>query len=59
VVKGAANKEETVEVYAASLLAITADHPAERAYLDMLAARLGLEPELARTIERTIEGATV
>ncbi len=59
VVKAAMNKEEAVEIYAASLLAITADHPAERAYLDMLAARLGLEPELARTIERTIEGATV
>ena len=59
VVKGAANKEEAVEIYAASLIAITADHPAERAYLDMLAARLGLEPELARTIEHTIEGATV
>jgi uncharacterized membrane protein YebE (DUF533 family) len=59
VVKAAQSKEEAVEIYAASLIAITADHPAERAYLDMLAARLGLEPELARTIERTIEGATV
>jgi uncharacterized membrane protein YebE (DUF533 family) len=59
VVKGATNKEEAVEIYAASLIAITADHPAERAYLDLLAARLGLEPDLARTIERTIEGATV
>ncbi|MDJ0787062.1 MAG: tellurite resistance TerB family protein [Myxococcota bacterium] len=30
------------EIYAASLLAIDVDTPAERAYLDMLAARLGL-----------------
>ena len=51
VVKGATNKEEAVEIYAASLIAITADHPAERAYLDMLAARLGIEHELARAIE--------
>jgi uncharacterized membrane protein YebE (DUF533 family) len=59
VVKGATTKEEAVELYAASLVAITADHPAERAYLDMLAARLGLEPALAKTVENTIEGVTV
>lgn len=58
VVRAAMNKEEAVELYAASLLAITPDHPAERAYLDMLAARLGLEPELAKTVERTIAAAT-
>jgi uncharacterized membrane protein YebE (DUF533 family) len=46
-----------VELYAASLLAITPDQVAERAYLDLLAARLGLEPELAKTIERTVESA--
>jgi uncharacterized membrane protein YebE (DUF533 family) len=58
VVRAAMNKKEAVELYAASLLAITPDHPAERAYLDMLAARLGLEPELAKTVERTIAAAT-
>lgn len=57
VVRSAKNKEEAVELYAASFLAITPDHPAERAYLDMLAARLGLEPELAKTVETTVAGA--
>jgi uncharacterized membrane protein YebE (DUF533 family) len=57
IVKAARTKEEAVELYAASLLAITPDQVAERAYLDLLAARLGLEPELAKTIERTVESA--
>jgi uncharacterized membrane protein YebE (DUF533 family) len=59
IVRSAKNKEEALELYAASLLSITPDHPAERAYLDMLAARLGLEPELAKTVERTVASATV
>jgi len=54
VVKAARNKEEAIELYAASFLAGAPDHPAERAYLDMLAARLGLEPGLAKTVERTV-----
>jgi uncharacterized membrane protein YebE (DUF533 family) len=54
----AKTKEQTIEIYAASLVAISPDHPAERAYLDMLAARLGLEPELARSVEQTVAGAT-
>lgn len=57
IVKAARTKEEAVELYAASLLAITPDQAAERAYLDLLASRLGLEPELAKTIERTVESA--
>ncbi len=57
IVKAAKNKEEAIELYTASLLAITPDQVAERAYLDLLAARLGLEPELAKTIERTVERA--
>jgi uncharacterized membrane protein YebE (DUF533 family) len=57
IVKAARTKEEAVELYAASLLAIAPDHAAERAYLDLLAARLGLEPELAKTIERTVRDA--
>lgn len=59
VVKAARNKEEAIELYAASLLAITPDAPAERAYLGLLAARLGLEPDLAATIERTVSEAGV
>jgi uncharacterized membrane protein YebE (DUF533 family) len=58
VVALAKTKEQTVEIYAASLVAISPDHPAERAYLDMLAARLGLEPELARSVEETVASAT-
>ncbi len=40
------------ELYAASLLAMDPDTPAERAYLDLLAARLGLEKGLVGEIER-------
>ena len=39
------------EIYAASLVAMTADSPEERAYLETLAARLKLDPELVRQIE--------
>ena len=45
------------EVYAASLLAIDPDHPAEKAYLQMLAARLGLAEDLVQEIHRTAEAA--
>ncbi len=40
-----ARRETAIEVYTASVLAIDADHPAERAYLDYLAARLDLPAE--------------
>lgn len=49
--------EVAVEVYVASMIAVDADHPAERAYLDMLAARLGLEPDLVAEIRRTADEA--
>lgn len=55
-VRAAVNKETAVEIYAASLLAIRADTPAERGYLAMLAGRLGLEPALVQTIEATVAG---
>lgn len=38
--------KKAAEVYAASLLAIDPDGPAERGYLAMLAARLNLDPQL-------------
>jgi uncharacterized membrane protein YebE (DUF533 family) len=57
VVKSATTKEEAVEIYAASVIAAAPDHPAERAYLDMLAARLGLEPGLIKAVEQTIANA--
>jgi uncharacterized membrane protein YebE (DUF533 family) len=42
----AANPEQAGELYLASRLAIDPDHPAERAYLDALSARLQLPTEL-------------
>lgn len=59
VVKGASKPEIAVQVYAASLLAIDPDHPAEKAYLQMLAARLGLDEALVQEIHRTAESAGV
>lgn len=57
VVDSATSPEHGIQLYAASLLAITPDQPAERAYLDMLAARLGLEPGLKAAIEQTVASA--
>lgn len=56
-VRRAPSQEAAVEVYTASLLAIDPDHPAERAYLDLLAARLNLPAELVAEIRRTAEEA--
>ncbi|MCG8589192.1 MAG: tellurite resistance TerB family protein [Proteobacteria bacterium] len=47
--------EIAAEIYTASLLAIDVDTPAERAYLAMLAARLGLPEELVGSIHRELE----
>ncbi len=46
------------EIYAASLLVITPDHPAEQAYLQLLAARLGLDPGLKLELEKAVAAAT-
>lgn len=58
VVRAATSPEVAAELYAASLLAMVPDHPAERAYLQMLAARLSLDPGLAAEIERGVLAAT-
>jgi len=42
------------ELYAASLMAIEVDTPAEKAYLADLASGLGLSPDVARRIEEMI-----
>jgi uncharacterized membrane protein YebE (DUF533 family) len=47
-------RAETIEVYAASCLAADANRPLSRHYLDMLAARLGLERALVDRMEQTI-----
>ena len=51
----AGTPEIAAEIYTASLLAIDLDTPAERAYLAMLAARLGLPEELVASIHRELE----
>ena len=51
VVKSATSPEMAVEIYAASVLAVDPDDPAEQAYLAMLAARLKLAPQLKVNIE--------
>ena len=52
VVASANTPEVAAEIYAASLVAIDADTAAETAYLQMLAARLELEPALVAEIHR-------
>ena len=42
------------ELYAASLMAIEVDTPAEKAYLGKLAAGLGLTPQVTRRIEQMV-----
>ena len=46
--------ELAAQVYSVSLMAIEVDTPAERAYLDRLAASMGLMPEVARNIEQLV-----
>jgi uncharacterized membrane protein YebE (DUF533 family) len=47
----ATTPEQRAEIYLAARLAIDPDEPAERAYLDALAARLGLPPELRASLD--------
>jgi uncharacterized membrane protein YebE (DUF533 family) len=42
------------QIYAASLLAIEVDTPAEKKYLDQLAVGLGLQPEVAQRIHNMV-----
>jgi uncharacterized membrane protein YebE (DUF533 family) len=58
VARGARTPEEAAEIYVASLLAIDVDSPAERGYLDMLAARLKLDAKLVAHLHATVEGPT-
>lgn len=46
--------ELAAEIYGASLLAIEVDTPAEKRYLDQLAAGLRLHPEVARRIQEAV-----
>ena len=53
VVARADTPEHAVEIYAASLVAMQADTPAERAYLEALAFKLKLDPALTAEIHKT------
>ena len=55
VAKTAQSPEQGAELYLASRLAIDPDHPAEKAYLEALAARLKLPPELVAHLDRQVE----
>jgi uncharacterized membrane protein YebE (DUF533 family) len=46
--------ELAAEMYGASLLAIEVDTPAEKRYLDQLAAGLGLRPEVTQRIQQVV-----
>jgi uncharacterized membrane protein YebE (DUF533 family) len=46
----ATSPERALEIYTAARLAVEVDTPAERAWFDLLAARLGLAPELVDAI---------
>jgi uncharacterized membrane protein YebE (DUF533 family) len=58
VAAGARTPEQAAEIYVASLLAVDVDNASERGYLDMLAARLRLDPKLVAHLHATVEGAT-
>ena len=47
--------EQASEIYLASRLAIDPDHPAEQRYLERLADRLALPPDLVAHLERQVE----
>lgn len=57
IVASATTPETAAEIYAASRLAIDPDHRAEQAYLQMLAARLDLDPALVAEIENAVKEA--
>lgn len=55
VVRGVNSRELALEIYAASVFAVSPASRAERAYLDLLAARLGLEGDLTLQVEQGVE----
>lgn len=57
VVRSATSPEIATEIYTVSRLAIAPDHAAEKAYLVMLASRLGLPDDLVARIEAEVENA--
>jgi uncharacterized membrane protein YebE (DUF533 family) len=60
-VRAATTPQMAAEIYTASLMAIEVSHPAESAYLQLLASRLGLAPglvtELHDAVDRSVKPA--
>jgi uncharacterized membrane protein YebE (DUF533 family) len=54
---GIGSEAQRAEVYLAARLATDADHPAERAYLDALASRLQIPPELRAHLDSQLQAA--
>lgn len=54
VVRAATSPELGLQAYAASVLAVAVDTPAERRYLDGLAGALGIDPGLKAQVEQTL-----
>lgn len=57
VAAAARTREQASEIYLVSRLAVDPDHPAERAYLDALAHRLGLPEGLAAHLDHQVAAA--
>ncbi|MBI1382466.1 MAG: DUF533 domain-containing protein [Planctomycetaceae bacterium] len=55
VVRGVDSRELALEIYAASVFVVAPTSRAERAYLDLLAARLGLDANLTQQVEQGVE----
>ena len=54
ILNAATSPELGLQIYAASVLAVTVDTPAERSYLDRLASSLGIDPGLKAQVEQTL-----
>jgi len=54
IVAAGSSPELALQIYAASAMAVKIDTPAERTYLDQLAAHLGLDPGLKAQVEQTV-----
>ena len=59
IVNAATSPEVGLQIYAASVLAVAVDTPAERSYLDGLAKALGIEPGLKAQVEQTFEARLI
>ncbi len=55
VVRGVESRELALEIYAASVFVVAPTSRAERAYLDLLAARLSLDSDLTGQVEQGVE----